>query len=199
MSDLVVTVPKQMWIDWLSEGDACGEPPSGQEWAFYIGGGRPRIEPGECLYIIAWGVLRGYSPVTRVERTERGWAICRKAGAVACTIDEDYETSGFRGWRERWWPYEAEDDFEDWETFGIPEKLLPRIRLLQEERKLKPCKCGRVPMYYSRNDDSILRCPTCREFVGPDLPGVLPFRWNHYDHDVASEAFAATLPREERR
>jgi hypothetical protein len=120
VSDLVVTVPKGFWPDWIDEGDAAGEPADDVEWGFFLGGARPRIEPGEHLYIVAWGLLRGYAPVTSVERTDRGWAICRRGGAVAVTIQEP--VPGFRGWRARWWPREAERPFPDWQTAGLPEK-----------------------------------------------------------------------------
>jgi len=32
MTDLVVTVPKDFWPDWIAEGDAVGEPETGTEW-----------------------------------------------------------------------------------------------------------------------------------------------------------------------
>lgn len=66
MSDLVVTVPRQLWSEWIEEGDAVGEPESGEEWGFFLGPHRPSIEPGERLYIVAHDRLRGFAPVTRV-------------------------------------------------------------------------------------------------------------------------------------
>ena len=88
MPDLVVTVPKPLWRDWIAEGDAAGEPETGEEWGFYVHG-RPSIKRGERLYIAAWGCVRGYAPVTRVAQAEPGyWAICREGGAVAMTINE---------------------------------------------------------------------------------------------------------------
>jgi hypothetical protein len=117
MSDLVVTVPKWFWPDWIAEGDLPGEPASGEEWAFTLGGGpRPPIEPGERLYVVAHGRLRGYAPVTRLVNEYatggRGWSICRRGGAVAVTIPEPI--SGFRGWRRRWWARTDELPFTDW-------------------------------------------------------------------------------------
>jgi hypothetical protein len=120
MSDLVVTVPKNLWIDWVTEGDAAGQPDSGEEWGFYLGGARPDIEPGEHLYIVAWGRVRGYSPVTRVVQAEGRWVICRRGGAVACAIPK--AVSGFRGWRRRWWDRSVETPFAfpNWITDGVP-------------------------------------------------------------------------------
>lgn len=126
MADLVVTVPKQLWLDWIYEGDAVGEPETGEEWGFFLGGPRPKIEPGERLYVVAWGRLRGYAPVTRVMQTDRGWAICRRGGAVAVTIPAPIP--GFRGWRECWWPHFSERPFPDWQTAGVDPKLLARER-----------------------------------------------------------------------
>lgn len=106
---------------------AAGEPYTGEEWAFYTGGGRPSAEPGERLYIVAWGLLRGYAPVVRVERTARGWAIVRAGEAVAVTLPTQgaYEAPGrqpihgFQGWRTRWWPREIEVPFPAWKTAGV--------------------------------------------------------------------------------
>lgn len=112
MGDLVVTVPKDIWADWIDEGDAAGDPDSGEEWGFYLGGSKPSISAGERLYVVAWGLLRGYAPVTRVVDTGRGWCICRRGAAVAVTIDEAIQ--GFRGWRPVWWQREQERPFPQW-------------------------------------------------------------------------------------
>lgn len=115
--DVVVTVPKHFWLDWIEEGDAVGEPPTGEEWGFFMGGHAPRIEPGERVYVVAHGRLRGYAPLTRVARTERGFALCRREGAVAVTVDE--EIPGFRGWRQRWWKREDEVPFPNWKFHRV--------------------------------------------------------------------------------
>jgi hypothetical protein len=123
VADLVVTCPKDFWREWIAEGDAAGDEchsplAAGDAWAWYMGGPRPPVEPGERLYVVAWGRLRGYAPVLAVKRTERGWAILRRGGAVAVTIDEP--VSGFRGWRRRWWEPSRERPFPDWRTVGTP-------------------------------------------------------------------------------
>jgi hypothetical protein len=64
MADVVVTVPKSLWQEWLAEGDYVGEPVTGEEWAFWVSR-RPSIEPTERVYIVAHGLLRGYAPLTR--------------------------------------------------------------------------------------------------------------------------------------
>ena len=118
MSDLVVTVPKWFWPEWIVEGDAAGEPETGQEYEFNFSGGRkPNIKPGERLYIVAHGRLRGWAPVVRLEQRGNGWAIIRGGGAVAVTINEPIR--GFQGWRHRWWKREDEKDFPDWKTEGV--------------------------------------------------------------------------------
>jgi len=116
MADLVVTVPRPLWAAWIAEGDAAGEPESGEEWAFYVGRCRPPIKV-ERLYIVAWNRLRGFAPVTEVVRTNRGYAICRRGGAVAVTIAAPIE--GFQSWRRRWWSLDEERPFPEWRTAGV--------------------------------------------------------------------------------
>jgi len=135
MADVVVTVPLRFRYEgktgldaWISEGDPAGDPWSGEEWHFYLGSIRPRIESGERVYIVYGGKLRGYSPLVRVEYVSprvwqavyfpgefpRGYALVRHGGAVAVTIDEPIK--GFRGFRYRFWDYSEERPFPDWRT-----------------------------------------------------------------------------------
>lgn len=114
--DVVVTVPKHFWLDWIDEGDAVDEPASGEEWGFFLGGHAPRIEPGERVYVVAHGRLRGFAPLTRIFVPEPGrFCLCRRDSAEAVTIHEPI--GGFRGWRERWWKREDEVPFPQWK-FG---------------------------------------------------------------------------------
>lgn len=110
--DVVVTVPKDLWEDWLDEGDLPGDQPTGEEWGFFTSGARPNIAPGDRVYIVAHGKLRGYAPLTRLEVEGRSLAFGREGGAVAVTIEEPIR--GFRGWRYRWWDRQAERPFPDW-------------------------------------------------------------------------------------
>lgn len=112
MSDVVVTVPKRMWDEWIAEGDTPGAGASGDEYAFYLAGPRPDIRPGERVYIVAHGKLRGYAPLTRIVSAGNGFALCRRGGAVACTIDQSIR--GFRGWQHRTWDRTDEKPFPDW-------------------------------------------------------------------------------------
>jgi hypothetical protein len=114
MTDVVVTVPKGLWMEWIAEGDLPGDDPTGDEYAFYLGGPRPDIQPGDRVYIVAHGKLRGYAPLTRIMETNSGFALCRSGNAIACTIPQ--KTTGFRGWRYRWWGRETEQPFPDWRT-----------------------------------------------------------------------------------
>ena len=139
MSDLVVTCPKGFWWEWIAEGDAAGDPPTGTEWGWWMSDRRPKppIQAGDRLYIVAWGKLRGYAPVTRLHHergTESGsWVICRKGGAVAVTIDE--EIPGFRGWRRRWWSTDIERPFPNWKEVERPVKP-PRAAPISPQRGL---------------------------------------------------------------
>lgn len=112
MSDLVVTCPRDFFLDWIDEGDAAGDPYSGEEWGWYTRGPRPPIKPGERLYVVAHGRLRGYAPVTRLVEAPGAWCICRRGDAVAVTIAE--EIRGFRGWRHAWWDRVDERPFPGW-------------------------------------------------------------------------------------
>lgn len=111
--DVVVTVPKSFGLEtWIAEGDAAGEPWSGEEWGFYLGGNPPKIDPGERVYIVYNGKLRGYAPLVRIQHTDRGYALIRHGDAVAVTIDE--RIIGFRGFRYRWWSHSSERPFPEW-------------------------------------------------------------------------------------
>lgn len=115
MSDLVVTLPLSFGLeDWIAEGDPAGERWSGVEWGWYLGGGRPDIAPGERVYVVYNRRLRGYAPLVRVARTDRGWCLVRAGGAEAVTVDEPIP--GFRGWRRRWWNRALERPFANWRT-----------------------------------------------------------------------------------
>lgn len=121
MTDLVGTCPKGFWHEWLAEGDAAGELYSGEEWGWYT---RDRkaglIRPGDRFYVVAWGRLRGWAPVTRLNADgapEHGWVICRRGDAVARTIEAPI--GGFRGLRQVWWDRQIERPFPDWKTAGV--------------------------------------------------------------------------------
>ena len=123
--DVVVTVPKTLWADWLCEGNLPGEAWDGEASHYFSGGPIPRINPRERVYIVAHGKLRGYAPLVKIDLPagqpwwwERAaWALLRHNGAVACTIPETIP--GFRGYRYRWWTYGRETAFPDWQTAGV--------------------------------------------------------------------------------
>jgi len=119
MTAVVVTVPKGFWLDWIDEGDAVGQPPSGEEWAFFLGGQPPQIRVGELVYVVAHGRLRGYAPLTSLQwPSVHQFALCRRGGAVAVTLPE--AIPGFRGWRYRWWDRKVEQPFDvRWKFEGV--------------------------------------------------------------------------------
>ena len=120
MTDIVVTVPADFWLQWIAEGDAVGEPVSGVEWGFTGGGAAPSVVPGDRIYIVAHRRLRGYAPLTRLDVSGRAWCLCREGGAVAVTLEQ--EILGFRGWRKRWWSRDEERPFPNWKTAGVVAK-----------------------------------------------------------------------------
>lgn len=125
MSDIIVTLPKQFRWDgapgkvglsaWLAEGSPPGMHTAGVEYVWNIGGGTPRIKPGDRVYVCHHGKLIGFAPLVRLEcySRHRGggrWGLIREGGAVAVTIDQ--EIPGFRGFRYRWWDHEDERPFD---------------------------------------------------------------------------------------
>jgi len=188
--DLVVTVPKALWVAWLLEGDAAGQPETGEEWVFRTYGQRPTAEPGDRLYIVAWNLVRGYAPVTRVDRCGTGnvWGIFRKAGAVACTIGE--EVIGFRGWRRRWWDRALETPFPSWETACLPKRELGFVELVRRQRVPLQCLCGRLPDYLPNVQPGRVcyGCAPCGRIlraIAGMLPGEMPREWNSVIEDLS--------------
>src|ERR1051325_11463830 len=100
MSDVVVTVPKNFRCDdladpdldpnslrglaaWIAEGDAAGSSVcTGQQWDFNLGGHLPDIMPGERVYIVCEGKLRGYAPLLFIDDERDGrYSLVRGGGA----------------------------------------------------------------------------------------------------------------------
>lgn len=141
MSDVVVTVPKRLWQEWILEGDAAPAIGSADwegsfEYGFNLYGPVPEIRPGERVYIVAHGLVRGYSPLVALERgstrfggSGRGFALVRRGRAVAVTVTAPDDhlpikrdalvVRGFRGWRYRWWDRADEKPFPTWQTAGV--------------------------------------------------------------------------------
>lgn len=146
--DIVVTVPKPLWAEWLGEGDLPGEA-STALWDFSIGGGRPRITPGERVYVVSHGFVRGYAPLVNVDGLVNGQTVLvRGGGAVACTLLENGKplgVEGFRGWRYRWWEPMIEGAFtpiDAWMTHGLGDADRHRVgwvlEALAARRQLLP-------------------------------------------------------------
>lgn len=119
MPDICVTVPKSFeyagkigLAAWVAEGQLPGDEESGQDWHFYMGGAVPNIKPGERVYVVCEGRLRGYAPLVRVERYGNSFALVRRGGAVAVTIDRPIV--GFRGFRYVDWDRSEEKPFPNW-------------------------------------------------------------------------------------
>ena len=137
MSDLVVTVPKTRWQEWLGEGTWPGQACQPDVEYHWFGRGRhlPPIRRSDRLYIVAHGRLRGYAPVVRLDAPPypkpdwwwpgADWAIVRQGGAVAVTIPG--RINGFQGWRYRWWNRGQEIPFPDWQTADMPVGMKVRV------------------------------------------------------------------------
>ena len=115
MPDLVGTCPKDFWEEWIAEGDAAGTPETGEEWGWYTGDRKAAsMHHGDRFYVVAHGKLRGWAPIVCVQHPGSGFIICRRGGAIACTIAQPI--LGFRGLRARWWKYEEEQPFDNWKV-----------------------------------------------------------------------------------
>jgi hypothetical protein len=117
--DVVVTVPKGQWLDWLAEGDLPGE--ESQSLSHFWVSTLPSIKAGERVYIVSHSRLRGFAPLVGWEQscTLRRDRMCllRRGDAEAVTIPGDVR--GFQGWRYRWWEPQDERPFPDWMTDGV--------------------------------------------------------------------------------
>lgn len=144
--DVVVTVPKERWLQWLAEGDLPGDPPEeSASWDFYLGSGLPKTTgPGSRCYVVAHGMLRGYAPLVEVVRQGRGGSLVRGGGAVAVTLYPKegpavpLKIQGFRGFLSRWWPREDEVTFHDYATLGLPPRLEREVRDMLAARARGP-------------------------------------------------------------
>jgi len=121
MPDVVVTVPKNFEFNgkrglaaWIAEGDLPGDPWGGEDWHFYLGGNAPNINPGERVYVVCEGKLRGYSELIRIEREGNYIGLVRHNRSEAVTLADPIK--GFQGFRYRWWNREDEIPFPDWQT-----------------------------------------------------------------------------------
>ncbi len=117
--DVVVTVPKRLWESWKSEGDLPGQEAE-YESHFWVNAMTSLCKPGDRVYVVAHGRLRGYAPLVRSERScqlnPSRSCLVREGGAAAVTIDEPIR--GFQGIRSRWWNRDDERPYPDWQTDG---------------------------------------------------------------------------------
>ena len=133
MTDVILTLPlsfkhmgKRGLEGWIDEGDPAGSEWTGNYWDFTTGGRKPKIKPGERVYICHAGKLIGYAPLVELVADEKNKGFyylnfIRGGDAVAVTIGE--EVKGFRGWRYRWWDYEDEIAYPNWHNgFIKPEQ-----------------------------------------------------------------------------
>lgn len=113
--DVVVTIPKKFGLNnWIAEGDLPGEPWTGYLSNFYISGPKPNCQPGDRVYVVFNGNLRGFAPLVRLDWNGFYGSFIRGGNAEAVTIDEYIR--GFRGWKYRWWDRSQESPFYEWQT-----------------------------------------------------------------------------------
>ena len=128
--DIVVTVPAKLWFSWLCEGDLPGDPlEEREEWAFYTTTPPRSAFPGQRIYVVAHGFLRGYSDLVAT----KGKAFIRSGPGVACTLFENGAPKpmrGFQGWRYATWEREEvrEWEGEEWASYGLEPKLADDVK-----------------------------------------------------------------------
>ena len=127
--DVCVTVPMKLWAEWLWEGQLPDESHNGDTYHFWLQRPLPEMQPGDRVYIVAYGRLRGYAPLVAIEqrcnlRPSVG-CLVRQGGAVAVTTDQPIR--GFRGWRYRDWDRAEERPFPEWRTENVPAEIAARI------------------------------------------------------------------------
>jgi hypothetical protein len=117
VSDVVVCVPMGQWESWIAEGDLPGEEAQ-YESHFWLRAAPALIWPGDRVYIVAHGKLRGYAPLVRIEQrcqlNPARSCLVRDGGSVAVTISGTIR--GFQGARYRWWDRADEVPFPDWQA-----------------------------------------------------------------------------------
>ncbi len=118
MADVVVTVPAVRWEEWIAEGDAPGEPWTGQRYEFKVPTVPALATPVGAapsrVYVVALGKLRGYAPLLEIQDRPDGVYLIRGGDAVAVTISEYIR--GFQGYRYTWWTREDERPLPDGRT-----------------------------------------------------------------------------------
>jgi transcriptional regulator with XRE-family HTH domain len=116
VADLVVVVAYNHWAAWLKEGDPAVVPPdkpvkTKRRHALYLGTHEPVITPGERVYIVSHGRLRGYAPLIAIEKKGPAYYAIRGGGAVAVTLPRSlYLTHPI----ERTWSLAEEIPFPQW-------------------------------------------------------------------------------------
>lgn len=126
--DVMVTVPMGLWVRWLAEGDLPGDPPAESgTWDFTAGTHQPlETGPGSRVYVVAFGLLRGYAPLVRTEPVEGRVSFVREGGAVACTLRDTFgrpeKVKGFQGWRYTTFDRARLVPLPTWATEGLPRR-----------------------------------------------------------------------------
>jgi hypothetical protein len=180
MPDLVGTCPAGFWEEWFAEGDAAGDPETGEEWGWYTRDRLARtMQPGDRFYVVARGLLRGWAPVVRLADHGDSFVICREGGAVACTIDDPIP--GFRGLRRRWWQRELERPFPDWKT-AMPAPAASKAAYVLSQAQTRDHAC---------------HWPGCSRQVPPAMWGCKP-HWNALPKDLRDEIWRAYRPGQEK-
>lgn len=130
--DIVVTVPRERWEEFLAGGGLPGDPPAPGSaqgpWTYDLFNVEElRAMPGQRIFFFAYGKLRLWAPVFAIERVyKRRWRVWR-GPAEAATLDGYTYQPGFPGWRLVWWPAHAEAEFPGWRDIKAPARPAPAV------------------------------------------------------------------------
>lgn len=119
MTDIVITIPRETWGDWLAHHGPGLQ--RGKLRTFHIydhARGRPPSSAGDMLYVAAHGRLRCVFLIEQVHPLRGGWFIW---ATMTRSVTLKDHVPGFKGWRRRWWDVAAEEDFDAWRTEGVSE------------------------------------------------------------------------------
>ena len=108
MTDIVITIPRAAWADWLMQHGADDQ--RGRMRSFHVYDeerGHPPCSTGDQLYVVAHGRLRC---VLLIE------AIMMRPVTLAGYVP------GFAGWRRRWWDPQHELPFPAWRTEAVADR-----------------------------------------------------------------------------
>ena len=114
MTDIVISVAREKWADWLRVHGAQDRP--GHRRNFYIQGAHPPSSAGDRLYVASHGRIRCVFQIDGIQPLRGQWFIW---ATFLQPVAVDGFVQGFPGWKRRWWERDAERAFSAWRTEAV--------------------------------------------------------------------------------